>query len=98
VTTTSQLSTEPPSPTFLKENKETDEPFSLKLYEYCLMLWDGLGFFGFDDTKLERLRGAPVTFFSKFSSIKWTIFTIIAWVVIITVIFTELGSLGKVKT
>jgi hypothetical protein len=75
-----------------------EESMKVKLYEYNLMLWDGLGFFGFDDTKLERLRGAPVTFFSKFSSIKWTVFTIVAWVVIITVIFSELGSLGKLKS
>jgi len=31
-----------------------------------LLLWDGLGFFGFDETKLDRLKGKPVTFFTKF--------------------------------
>lgn len=66
-------------------------------YEYNLMLWDGLGFFGFDDTKLERLNGVPVTFFSKFSSYKWVIMTTTAWVVILIVVFTEFGKIGTLK-
>ena len=32
------------------------------------MLWDGLGFFGFDDSKLARLKGEKVTFMTRFKS------------------------------
>jgi hypothetical protein len=68
------------------------------LYEYSLLLWDGLGFFGFDDTKLDRLNGKPVTFTSKFSSYKWIVMTVTAWVVVLAVLLTELGSLGTLKS
>ena len=30
------------------------------------MIWDGLKFFGFDDTKLPRLKGIPPKFTDKF--------------------------------
>ena len=42
---------------------------------YLLQLWDGLGFFGFDDTKLDRLIGKPLDFLTKLSSVRWFILT-----------------------
>ena len=38
------------------------------MHDYLLMLWDGLGFFGFDDSKLARLKGEKVTFMTRFKS------------------------------
>ena len=40
------------------------------IYSYCLMMWDGLTFFDFDETKLNRLRGnkKEVKFTDKFTS------------------------------
>ena len=38
------------------------------MYDYSLMVWDGLGFFGFDEAKLDRYRGKPVTFWNKCKS------------------------------
>ena len=32
-------------------------------------MWDGLGFFGFDERKIARLEGKPVRFLDKFKSI-----------------------------
>lgn len=37
-------------------------------YGYCLMLWDGLGFFGTDHMKLGRLQGQKVTFLTPCKS------------------------------
>ena len=44
------------------------------------MLWDGLDFFGFDDTKLARLNGAKTSYLDKFKNKKWIVmtFTVIA--------------------
>lgn len=36
-----------------------------KFYGYSLLLWDGLGFFGFATSKLGRLRGEKVTFLTQ---------------------------------
>ena len=38
------------------------------LREYLLILWDGLSFFGADETKLARLKGVKVTFIDKFKN------------------------------
>ena len=62
------------------------------------MIWDGLPFFGFDDTKLARLKGVPVDFCSKFSSIKWIILTFSSAIAISIVIFLELNRFGQVKS
>jgi hypothetical protein len=55
------------------------------------MIWDGLGFFGFDDTKLDRLKGKPLDFCTKFYSVKWVITSFLAIIVIIIVLILEAG-------
>ena len=32
------------------------------------MLWDGIGFFGFTDYKLDRLEGKPPTYYDRFKN------------------------------
>jgi hypothetical protein len=59
------------------------------------MLWDGLTFFGFDDTKLGRLKGEPVSVWDKFKNKKWLISMFIAFAVIIFVLSTELSKLDS---
>jgi hypothetical protein len=68
------------------------------IYPYLLLQWDGLSFFGFDDTKLARLRGAPVTFFSKFSSVRWIIFTMGSMVAAVVILTFEVGKYGSVRS
>ena len=63
-----------------------------------LFIWDGLGFFGFDDTKLARLKGKPVDFFTKFTSVRWTVLTFLMSVVLLLVIIFEGGTYGEQKT
>ena len=40
-----------------------------ELSEIALIMWDGLGFFGFDDRKIPRLEGKPVRYRDKFTSV-----------------------------
>jgi Na+/H+ antiporter NhaC len=62
------------------------------------MWWDGLVFFGFDDTKLARLNGAPVSFTDKFKNKKWLIMTFTSLFVVSFVIITETSRLGTQKS
>ena len=47
-------------------------------------MWDGLAFFGFDDRKIGRLEGKPVSWWDKFTSVKAS--SIMAITIIITII------------
>lgn len=67
------------------------------LYEYCLLLWDGLGFFGFDTTKLPRLKGVKVNFCTKFKSLKWILMTLITMIIVVLVVYQEFSKLGSLK-
>ena len=64
----------------------------------CLLIWDGLGFFGFDDTKLARLKGKQVDFLTKFTSLRWIILTFLGSVLILLVIIFEGRKYGEVKS
>ena len=65
------------------------------LSEYMLMMWDGLGFFGFSDTKLPRLKGKKVTWCTPFKSWVNTPFLIIGLVVMALIIVMEVDNLGN---
>lgn len=69
----------------------------LFLYPYLLLLWDGLSFFGFDDTKLDRLKGHPVTFFSKFTSLRWIVITFGSLIGALVILSIEIGKYGEVR-
>jgi hypothetical protein len=51
------------------------------------MLWDGLPFFGFDDTKLARLnKNGQYGFLEKCTSFKWMVATFGSMAVVIAII------------
>ena len=58
------------------------------------MMWDGLGFFGFDDTKLDRLEGKKLDFLTKFTSTRWTIINIFTMALVIAVLILECRKYG----
>lgn len=62
------------------------------------MIWDGLSFFGFDDTKLARLKGKPIQFRDKVFSTKWStkILTLIS--IVVFVLAVNLSKLDTVKS
>ena len=52
---------------------------------YLFLLWDGLGFFGYDNHKLKRLKGIKPKWYDKFKNIYWIMFNI-SFLLIITVV------------
>lgn len=61
------------------------------------MLWDGLTFFGFDKTKLERIRGKKVSFSDKFRDFQWVIISFVTASLIIFIVVEESHKYGEVK-
>ena len=50
------------------------------------MMWDGLDFFGFDDTKLARLNGVKTSYIDKFKNKKWLASTIVGIIIVFMVL------------
>lgn len=63
-------------------------------YEYSLLIWDGLPFFGFDDIKLARIKGKPIRFTDKCMSIRWLIFTLVSLSAIFYIVQQEVKNLN----
>ena len=61
------------------------------------MLWDGLNFFGFDDTKLARMNGAKTSYLDKFKNKKWLVKNSIGLAIVFYVIISSVSHLGDVK-
>ena len=61
------------------------------------MLWDGLDFFGFDDTKLARLNGAKTSYLDKFKNKKWILMTMIVIVIGAPVFASQASKIGEIK-
>ena len=67
-------------------------------YDSALMIWDGLPFFGFDETKLARLtKNGKYAFTDKCTSIQWILGTIASLGLFIAVIISQAKNLGQVK-
>ena len=62
------------------------------------MLWDGLEFFGFDDSKLARLRGAKTSVLDKFKNKKRLFFIFLMFVIACYIIVREFNKIGLIKT
>jgi hypothetical protein len=90
----SELTQEPVPPPQLTKDSTKSELF----YDYLLMVWDGLGFFGLDDTKLARLRGEKVTFKTKFFSRRWVMASCISVLAVFYILLTEISKLDTLKS
>ena len=64
---------------------------------YLWMLWDGLEFFGFDDTKLARLNGHPTSYMDKFKNKKWIGTTVLGLTIVLYVLISSIEKLGSIK-
>jgi len=62
------------------------------------MVWDGLGFFGTDHTKLGRLKGEKVNFLTPFTSYKFLILSTVGFIIAMSVIIMEFNKLGSKKS
>ena len=67
------------------------------LTNYTYLLWDGLGFFGFDDNKLERLKGKNPKWYDRFSNKRWVVSNLIIGFFVIYVLSGQVELLGDVK-
>ena len=61
------------------------------------MYWDGLIFFGFDDTKLARLNHAKTSVLDKFKNKKWMGKNLIGLGVVMYVLLSSFSKLGTIK-
>jgi hypothetical protein len=78
---------------------EADKPTNSEIFsQYMLMIWDGLGFFGFSDTKLDRFKGEKVTWYTPLKSWRSTPLAIIGLTVMIYIIVNESRNLGDQKS
>jgi hypothetical protein len=68
-----------------KNRKDTNIDY---FKNYIFLLWDGLGFFGFDDNKLERLKGKKPKWYDKFSNKRWVVARLILSIVFINVLIS----------
>ena len=66
--------------------------------QYALLMWDGLGFFGFSDTKLGRLKGEKVNWCTPLISWKGTPILIISIIVGMIIVISEVNNLGLQKS
>ena len=66
--------------------------------DYIWMWWDGLIFFGYDDTKLARLNGKKTSFTDKFRNKKWMMISTVSICVIIYVLASQISKLGTIKS
>lgn len=63
------------------------------------MVWDGLPFFGFDDTKLARLnKNGHYEFTDKCTSFKWMAFTLGSFSIAIAIIASQVKNIGTIKS
>ena len=80
-----------------KKKENMCAEFKRHVYEYTLMLWDGLGFFGTDHMKLGRCKGEPVDFLTFLRSPRTLAFSLAFLILMIYIIFTEFEKLGTEK-
>ena len=65
---------------------------------YLFLLWDGLGFFGFGNYKLPRLKGIKPKWSDKLTNWQWLLFSFSIVLVSGVVIVSSMSTLGDVKT
>jgi hypothetical protein len=68
------------------------------LKEILFLFWDGFGFFGVDDNKLNRLKGIPPRWYDPFFNWRWMIGNVVAVSIVFYILLTELGEFGYVKS
>ena len=65
---------------------------------YIFLLWDGLGFFGFDDNKLDRLRGKPPKWYDRFLNFRWILFNLTLTAIMVSILARQAGNVGNIKS
>lgn len=79
--------------------KEDQSKWDL-VWPFILMIWDGIGFFGTESHKLNRLRGEKVTCWTRLTSMRMRVMItiyIIAFVLVCVFELTKIGSVASTK-
>ena len=61
-------------------------------------IWDGVGFFNMDDTKLHRLRGEKPSAFDRCKSCRWITFAMLFFCCIVIIMYSEALKFGTKKS
>ena len=80
-----------------QQTTKPKESHKKNMMDYMLMIWDGLGFFGFDNAKLGRLKGEPVTFASKYKEPTKLTMSVFMIAFVIYIILSQVAKIGKQK-
>ena len=64
---------------------------------YIYLMWDGLVFFGYDDNKLQRLKGIKPRWYDRFLNKRWLFFNMTFAIILSIVLMTQLQTLGQVR-
>jgi hypothetical protein len=81
----------------MKKRSHKNGKFCELFRTYLFLLWDGLGFFGFDDNKLNRLKGIPPKWHDRFMNKRWVLFNLTSISIVLIIIVGQLETLGDVK-
>ena len=65
---------------------------------YLYLLWDGLGFYGFDDNKLDRLKGVEPRWYDRFSNKRWLLANMTLYALVVYILAGQLNQFGEIKT
>ena len=68
------------------------------LQGYCKLIFDGLGFFDFDELKLNRLKGVKPSWTDKFKNTKWVFKNLVYILMIAYVLHDQILDFGIVKS
>ena len=60
------------------------------------MIYDGIGFFGFDESKIRRIKGKKAGWFDYFRIKRYVLFRFIATVAFILILRNEINKFGSV--
>ena len=69
-----------------------------QIKQYIWLLWDGVGFFGTSDLKLDRLKGKKPRWYDPCKSKRWMAFNFIAFVAVTIILKDSIETLGTVKS
>ena len=74
------------------------ERFKFLMQTALFFMWDGVGFFNMDDTKLNRLRGKKPSVFDRCKIFRWISFALIFFTCVAMIMYNEALKLGTKKS
>jgi hypothetical protein len=65
---------------------------------YLWLLWDGVGFFGATDLKLDRLKGIKPRWYDPFKNKRWMTLNLIVFLMVTIILKQSFETLGNIKS